>query len=414
MLKSISIQNFRSCTLTELDDLQPGVTAIIGRNGVGKTNLLLGISILAKRAIWGVNTQYLRDDDWFESVQLCGKARISVDQFDFVYETSAAGKESKNFSKPDEIMAHFDERISVSNASSGEEQYLATRRGSTLEVRNIKDPQQSLGPLKTGPGMTCLSAILAFLPWENAAVSAFRSLYHYLDSVLYYETRDIGLGSRPISSDDYTEWSKRYEAGIDSSGSVLSRLLYLSQNRPEVFAELVDLLGDNGLGLVSEIKVDELYLASPSDSGRKGPEIRNADYYAIRFVPSSGVAGGGQQILIPFEHLSEGTRRIIRLLTVLLMDSSSLLLIEQPEDSLHSHLLQKVLDILIQYSLDVQVILTTHSPDVLDYLAPEQVRVAFWEDRSTHIRSLGDKELEAAREYLSEEGALSDFLDSLG
>ena len=57
-------------------------------------------------------------------------------------------------------------------------------------------------------------------------------------------------------------------------------------------------------------------------------------------------------------------------MTSLLFDKRPLMLMEQPEDSVHPGLLRKVIDIMRSYSHSSQIIFTTHSSEVLDILQP--------------------------------------------
>ena len=48
-LKKVTLRNFRTCHEVELTDLEH-LTVLMGRNGVGKTNILQGIEWLARTA----------------------------------------------------------------------------------------------------------------------------------------------------------------------------------------------------------------------------------------------------------------------------------------------------------------------------------------------------------------------------
>src|SRR3954470_983519 len=50
MLKSLRIEGFRSCVNTQLP-LEHAVSALVGRNGVGKTNILQAIQWLSRNAV---------------------------------------------------------------------------------------------------------------------------------------------------------------------------------------------------------------------------------------------------------------------------------------------------------------------------------------------------------------------------
>ena len=97
------------------------------------------------------------------------------------------------------------------------------------------------------------------------------------------------------------------------------------------------------------------------------------------------VVGAGQitltwhekHLTIPLypNQLSEGTLRFLWLTTVLLSPEPPLILIDEPEVSLHPEL-QKILAALLQdASARTQIIVATHSPELIRWLEPDEVVV---------------------------------------
>ena len=85
--------------------------------------------------------------------------------------------------------------------------------------------------------------------------------------------------------------------------------------------------------------------------------------------------GGGQ--LVPASQLSDGMLLVLAYLTVLhLPEPPRLLLVEEPENGIHPARLQDVLTILrdlVKEQTHSQVILTTHSPYIVDLFEPDEV-----------------------------------------
>ena len=95
---------------------------------------------------------------------------------------------------------------------------------------------------------------------------------------------------------------------------------------------------------------------------------------------------GENEISIPFNMISKGTRYIVVYLLKCLLCKrleGDLVVIEDIEYSLHPSLIGKLLEII--QGFDVQVIITTHSPLVLDYLEASEVRV-FIRDESGNVQ----------------------------
>ncbi len=87
------------------------------------------------------------------------------------------------------------------------------------------------------------------------------------------------------------------------------------------------------------------------------------------------------------------------------------MLLEQPEDSIHPGLLEKVVGILNRYASHTQVICTSHSPKVMNAIGPKGIRFVTAKSGTTIVRELSDNQMQAADTYLADSGMLSDFLE---
>jgi len=84
--------------------------------------------------------------------------------------------------------------------------------------------------------------------------------------------------------------------------------------------------------------------------------------------------GGTKPYDIPSSLVSEGMRRLVGIFTLLEMEPSpSLLIIEEVENGLDPWTLQRVLDALREASATMQVLLTSHSPFLLDHVSTSEV-----------------------------------------
>jgi predicted ATPase len=92
--------------------------------------------------------------------------------------------------------------------------------------------------------------------------------------------------------------------------------------------------------------------------------------------------------------VSDGTIRLLALLviTVWTRERSTLIAIEEPENGIHPHLSEYIIEILRMASKDVQLLVTTHNPDLLDYLEPEEVFLCDKVHGFTKIRTASDVE----------------------
>lgn len=94
---------------------------------------------------------------------------------------------------------------------------------------------------------------------------------------------------------------------------------------------------------------------------------------------------------------SDGTLMVIALLVLLLSPEKDcpLICIEEPENCLHPKALKTLLAYLKQKSADIQLLITTHSPFIINQVNPENVTVArVKDDGSTHFEKISNiKEL---------------------
>jgi len=131
----------------------------------------------------------------------------------------------------------------------------------------------------------------------------------------------------------------------------------------------------------------------------------------------------------PFSNLSDGTKRLFYIIAEVAYsdgfhyskssfgfhtkDINRIILLEEPELGVHPHQLKKLMDFLNDESKRKQIIITTHSPQILDVLNPEELdRIILAYSTSvtegTKLRHLEDSEISKALKYL-EEDFLSDY-----
>jgi predicted ATPase len=105
---------------------------------------------------------------------------------------------------------------------------------------------------------------------------------------------------------------------------------------------------------------------------------------------------------IPAWNLSEGSARLVATLLALFVPSPpALVAIEAPESSLHPYLMEYLADILKLGSKETQILITTHSPYLLDHLPPESLVIITKERGETKARRVRkDRALKEALEVL--------------
>jgi predicted ATPase len=125
------------------------------------------------------------------------------------------------------------------------------------------------------------------------------------------------------------------------------------------------------------------------------------------------VPGSPEPVEFLASSMSDGTLRALALLVALFQNVGSdaqvsLVAIEEPEAGLHPYATAVLLDALREASESVQVVVTTHSSDLLDdkHIPTDSIRSVYWESGETHIEPLDSANSSALRDRLCTAGEL--------
>ena len=131
-----------------------------------------------------------------------------------------------------------------------------------------------------------------------------------------------------------------------------------------------------------------------------------------------------------FSDLSSGTQRMFYIISELIAtdkysgkkgigndpvinEPDKIILLEEPELGIHPDQLHKLLQFLREQSEKHQLIITTHSPQVLDMLKEDELdRITICEldeKKGTQFRKLKKAQIATAKKYMTEVGFLSDY-----
>jgi predicted ATPase len=92
---------------------------------------------------------------------------------------------------------------------------------------------------------------------------------------------------------------------------------------------------------------------------------------------------------IPAWNISEGSVRLVAtLLAMFVPEPPALVAIESPDTSLHPYLMEYLAELLKLGSRHTQVVITTHSPYLLDHLPPESLRIVTKEHGATKVKEV--------------------------
>lgn len=373
MIKRISFKGFKS--LADCN-LEPGpVTLLIGQNAAGKSNVVDGLRILAEAVTGDMETAVSRRGG-IEAVvfRVTRPDRFAIGLDYFVPDPSAPHSRSDmryrvEVGDGDNKAAVLLEELRVKRARNEPGKmkvWFTARRG---KGQAVNDPQKgSETGFDTGdPGVLVLKA-LGFL----ATYPRIRALRTFIEG---WQFLSVNLNAiRTPRRDERTTMLAPDAANLVNVLRTLTNI-GKSQVVNDVAADLKDLLAFvNKIGTSVDRGLVQLLLGE--------------QYFDADIDPLS---------------TSDGTLRLLALVTALhLMPEHGLLVVEEPEHGLHPLVFGPLLDLVRERCPKGggrQVLVTTHSPDLLDAAEPDEVVVVDRnEDGSTKLSRLDSKKLAKWRE----------------
>lgn len=398
MLLSVNIRNFRSCSNIELNEIHE-LLALIGRNGVGKTNILKAIEWAARVFTRAGPLESSKENVRRGSMVL----RISIGTRIYRYEVEldfdrpSEGEENA----PHQLNYFLNEKL-VQEINPGHEDVVFSCVKGDLLVGS--DGTSA----KVGVATPAAHSVLSLFP-EHAVVSSVKQVIGFMAAIRYYPIEEFEADDQMdfVSSHDSERWASSRTGSKDANRTVILKLIDLWLTKRVVFDELVALLGSNGINVLSGISVLPFDIPFATQTNGEKSAIRK--YHFVQFAP----AGMRQGQEYSFANLSFGTRRIVRLLIAILYDSATVSLIEQPEDGIHPGLLHKLIPILRSYSDTNQFLLTSHSPEVFNRVEPSEIRLVDLVEGQTNVRPLSEGEVVAACNFMANDGPLSEFIETV-
>ncbi len=385
MLKEIKINNFRSCKDIEITDVS-NFLILVGRNGVGKTNILRAINWLARQVgTGGVD---------FESIGIFDFASVEVElevagyQLKYSLNTESEVLDSKTNPR---ISYKINEKLSKIVCDKSLE-IVFNRLDSKVFV--------GIGEIDLPIGETSMAseAILALLP-EHPIAPVVASFKKFFQRVSYnpLDTKSFERASRIASRQDFVKWQKNKEYFPGSPSESELRLLDMKERDQIKYEEVVSLLKQ--MEIISDF---EIISYNPTHDEKPG-------FYFFQWTPRFYENQDPRE----WSDLSFGTRRLINLFVTFFYQDDLVFMLEQPEDGIHSGLLNKVVPMLRAYAEDRQLFIASHSAEVINSALPNEVRIVDSVEGRTSLRALAEDEMDAACNYLKEQGPLHSFISMI-
>jgi predicted ATP-dependent endonuclease of OLD family len=382
-LKSLWVDNYKSLKNTTID-FQMGLNIIIGQNGAGKSNLLTFIFEYIGGRSLNLTPRTINSDFGYSvfyssnhvsnalslKFEKTNKPDISLDEGTSLIYNLTINKEetSKTVIKNEKIEIRYPQGLIIKEEKLYNELkhlYSLGKRFITFEL-----PENEFWISK--PNRLSIEKNSSFGD-SRSEFSFFRNLEFKIENELNYGT-----------------WSEKKTERID-----------IQKLQTAVQDILSDYLKKTSINStlknytpISEIRFNPLNFYS-------NEKIVVAEGFSIDFL----IAGNW----MPWSYLSDGTKRLFYLVSECLTLEQGMILIEEPEIGIHPHQVLKILDFLNEQSRTKQVIISTHSPEVLDVLKENELQriILTKYDKGTRFYGLTSEELAKAKRYMNEVGELS-------
>lgn len=371
-LSRVILRNYKSIGYCDVA-LQP-LTILVGPNGAGKSNFLDALRLTAD-ALRSTLEHALRERGGIKEVRR--RSRGHPTHFEIQMEWELADRSTARYGFRVGALQNGGFRIQKENC------LIVPPHGgiasSTFQVEEGKLKKGSSGlAAVVEPDRLYLTAV--------SGLPEFRALYDAITGMGFYNLNPEKI--RDLQSPDAGEILARDGSNL---ASVVSRLESLDE--------------------VSWIRVQE-YIARvvPGVASAEAKSLGHKETIEFR----QQVAGDENPWRFLAANMSDGTLRAFGILVALHQrvgprgKPASLIGIEEPEVALHPGAAAALSDALIEASQFVQVLATSHSPDLLDNseLEPEAILAVVSASGQTHIAPLEKNTRESLRKHLYSPGEL--------
>jgi energy-coupling factor transporter ATP-binding protein EcfA2 len=399
MLRRIVIEHYRSCLRTSFE-CHPRLSVLIGPNSSGKTNLLQAMMLLNKMS---QREDYGRARP--ESATLTARLRATFD----------VRGESANLNAM--VAAFTDDSNNDVLLSARQKWNLVNKRGRRTSVDYpfhgfYADELWERHPsafYRRYKRMVPLSRNRNIPPWGHKIIE---NAIKFCSGMRYYGASQFtNPGTCPVSFEIEKEGDRSRPWRLRGHARTLYDLYVAQKARSHGrYTQFLDIIGSSGLRLVDKITFREIRTSKTEYSVRVGGKIERRRAEKVLIIPQFK---RGKNILSP-NQLSEGTFKTLALLFYIITEESTALLLEEPEVCVHQGLLSSILELIKKYSMEKQMIVSTHSDYVLDHVEPENVlSVKADPVKGTIVqhlpKTMNKKEYEALRFYLEHEGNLGEY-----
>ena len=385
-LAKLVIHHYKSLVDVELDNIQP-VTILVGCNGVGKSNVVdvlrflhdaLGKGLdhaVSIRGGIGLIRQYSSNKPYQVTLEFCFVDDKNP-EVSFRYQLCLTSLKEGNFKVEREQGEWFDSPTILRTRPSGDDvgkpMRFERKSNGTINLRIDGKSAKLLYPKQFSQdslafGEMCSTEDSAFVRFGGGIYAFIQNMRF---SSIYPNTlrHTAHPDTDPVLKEDGSNWS-----------SILRSMRKTSR-------------GKQALEQIKEMMQIVM------------PQLEDISTQAVGgFIhPRFKVKGkSGSVHFFDPSQISDGTLRILGILLALYqIPHPSLMVVEEPEQTVNPALLAVLVDAFRESSERTQLLITSHSPHLVDLFDPENIRVVTMQEGDTYVSPIRSSQQEAIKEHL--------------
>ncbi|MFK8007475.1 MAG: AAA family ATPase, partial [Saprospiraceae bacterium] len=376
-LQKVHLKGYKSIYDVKID-LLPGLNIVIGPNGSGKSNFLEMMKLGLSR------------EDSKTSFSIKSELKIEVDEYEWLLKVEAVGEL---------IDGEFYDLISEKLKKNRENKY-------------IIDYQKKV-PFR-----------ISFFPFEeNFSKEILMLRSNIFPKLLTFSIpQNIPILDFPYNYQEDSNDDFEILRGITTNFSIINSIIrkLISNLSNQLLSDKRRIFKESNIKEEfsfdqSNIVISSLQRFSPIKNIRINP------IYSSNLVENNKLKANN--IFLEFrindkwlmwKDLSDGTKRLFYIIAEIAIMKKGVFLLEEPEIGIHPSQLHLLMNFLKEQSKTKQIIISTHSPQVLNILEEDVLNriilTSYDPEKGTKLRKMKAAEIKKAKSYMDEEGLwLSDY-----
>lgn len=366
---NITVGGFRNISKIKLcfDE----ITALVGLNGYGKSNVMDAIDFGFDFIHYPPNMRY----GMMSAKQCIPILKVNAGQ-NYFFEI-----EVKLVSKKQEYLAKYGFEFSWHTDNSPadiiKEHLFIKKNDKNQKYNSYISRENGLAKYRTSETGRCSKTIK--IENNNLVITKllaiddlyFSDIIKQITEIQYYIERHLDASQSFVPAPFIIKGVQELE--LQGIQSIPRAIYFLKKDYEDKYLLLINafkqLFPDVKDIIVREIKLNQDAKVNVSEDA---PFIYTDSIYSMSIVDEKMIQP------VSFEHLSDGTKRIFLMLTFAVIadiKGLSMIAIEEPENSIHPGLLQHYIYVLSQLVNNCKIMITSHSPYIIQYLNPHNIYI---------------------------------------